>query len=129
MLSDDDVVAHRQAKPCTFARGLGREEWIEYFLFYLVRDARAVIANTDFNLVSKILRHSGKRRFETFTGLRFSFRRGVEPVRYDIEQDASDLLGIDVSHADGRIEIALEGDTEACLFCPGTVIGQVQALI
>jgi len=28
----DDVVAHRQAKPGTFARGLGREERIEYFL-------------------------------------------------------------------------------------------------
>ena len=27
MLFDDDVVAHRQAKPGTFAGGLGREEW------------------------------------------------------------------------------------------------------
>jgi hypothetical protein len=38
-------------------------------------------------------------------------------------------LRIDISHADGRTEIALEGDTEACLLCSRTVIGQVQALI
>jgi hypothetical protein len=35
----DDVVAHRQAKPGTFARGLGCEERIEYFLFDSFWDA------------------------------------------------------------------------------------------
>jgi hypothetical protein len=50
----DNVVAHRQAKPGTFARGLGCEERVEYFLFDLFRDAGAVIANTDFNLVSEV---------------------------------------------------------------------------
>ena len=99
MLLEDDVVAHRQAKPGTFARGLGREEWIEYFLFDIVRDASSIIANTDFNLVSKVLRRSSKRRLEIFTGLRFSFRRRVEPVRYDIEQDARDLLRVDFCHS------------------------------
>jgi hypothetical protein len=36
----DDVVAHRQAKPGTFARGLGREKRVEYLLFDLIWDAR-----------------------------------------------------------------------------------------
>jgi len=85
MLLDDDVVAHRQAEPRSFTGGLSREEWIEYFLFDLVRDARAVIANTDFNLVSKVLRRSCKHRLKASAGLRFSSRRGVKPVRYDIE--------------------------------------------
>ena len=38
-------------------------------------------------------------------------------------------MRIDISHADGWIEVALEGDTEAGLLCSCTVIGQVQALI
>ena len=94
-----------------------------------LRNAGAVIANTDFNLISKVLRRSDKHRLEAFTGFRFSFHRGVEPVRYDIEQDARDLLRIDIRDADGRIEIALEGDTETCLFRPGTVVREVQALL
>jgi hypothetical protein len=49
MLFHDDVVAHRQAKPGTFARGFGRKEWIEYLRFDLFRDTGSIVANTDFN--------------------------------------------------------------------------------
>jgi hypothetical protein len=94
MLLYDDVVAHRQAKPGTFARRLGREKWVKYFVFDPVRDARPIIANTDLNLVSEVLRRSGKHWLETVTGFRFSFRCRVEPIRYEIEQDSRDLLRI-----------------------------------
>src|ERR1019366_3440712 len=40
-----------------------------------------------------------------------ALRRGVESIRYQIEQDPRDLLRIDIGHADGRIEIALKNDT------------------
>jgi hypothetical protein len=82
----DDVVAHRQPKPGTFARGFGCEERIEYFLFDFFRDAGPVIANTDLNLVSEVLRRSRKHWLEAVTGFRFAFRRGVESIRYKIEQ-------------------------------------------
>jgi hypothetical protein len=85
VLLHDDVVAHRQAKPGTFARGLSREERIEYFRFGFFRDASPIIPNTDFNLVSEVLRRSGKYWFEAVTDFRFTFRRGVESVRYQIE--------------------------------------------
>ena len=39
----DDVVAHRHAKPGTLARGLGREERVEYFVSDLFRDAGSII--------------------------------------------------------------------------------------
>src|ERR1700722_6912819 len=51
----DDVVAHRQAKPGTFAGRLGREERVEYFILDPFRDAGPVVANADFNLVSEVL--------------------------------------------------------------------------
>jgi len=71
----DDVVAHRQAKPGSLARRFGREERVKYFLFDPFRDASPVIANTDFNLVSEVLRRSGKHRLEAVTGIHFAFRR------------------------------------------------------
>src|SRR5713101_2820847 len=129
VLFHDDVVAHRQAKPGTFARGLGCEKRVEYFLFDLFGEAGPVIANADFNLVSKVLRRSGKYWLEAVTGFRFPFRSSVEPVRYQIEQDSRNLLRIDVCQPDGRIEIALQNDAEACLFCSGAVIREVQAFI
>ena len=109
--------------------GFGCEERIEYFLFDVLRDAGPVIANTDLDLVSEVRGRSGKHWLEGVIGFRFSFRRGVESVRYQIEQDSRDLLRIDISHADGWVEIALQGDTEARFFRSGTVISEVQALI
>jgi hypothetical protein len=81
----DDVVAHRQAKHGTFARRLSREEWVENFLLDPCRDAGSVVANADFNLVSEVLRRSGKHWLEAVTDFRSTFRRGVESVRYQIE--------------------------------------------
>src|SRR6202165_5415848 len=63
----DDVVAHRQAKPGTFAGRLSREEWVENFLLDAFRDAGPVVANADFNLVSEVLRRSGKHWLEAVT--------------------------------------------------------------
>jgi hypothetical protein len=42
-------VAHRETKPGAFARWLGRKERIEHLLFYLGRDARAVVVNANFH--------------------------------------------------------------------------------
>src|ERR1039458_2032751 len=52
----DDVVAHRHAKPGTFARGLGCKKRIEYLLFDLIRDTSTVIANADFDSLAVIFR-------------------------------------------------------------------------
>ena len=58
VLFHDDVVADRQARPGTFARGLGREERVEYLLLDLFRGASPVVANTDFDPVSEVLSFS-----------------------------------------------------------------------
>jgi len=50
----DDVVTHRQAKPGTFARGLGREERIEHLFFHVGGDSGAVVANPDFDGLAEI---------------------------------------------------------------------------
>ena len=70
MLFYDDVVTHRQPKSGAFARRLGREKRVEYFLFDLVRNSGAVVANANFDFVTEILCRSGQRRFEAVTGFR-----------------------------------------------------------
>jgi hypothetical protein len=80
VLFHDDVVAHGQAKPGTFARGLGRKERVEYFFFYFGRDAGAVIADANFELVTEILRRGAQHRFEVVTGFHRAFSRCVESV-------------------------------------------------
>src|ERR1700724_3521480 len=113
MLFHDDVVAHRQAKPGAFTRRFGREERVEYFILDPFRDAGPVVANTNFNLVSETLRRGDKRWLETIAGFRFAFGRGIESVRYQIEQDSRNLLRIDIGHADRWIKIALQSNAKA----------------
>ncbi len=55
MLLHDDVVAHRQAKPGALARRLGGEERIEHLLLHLGRNAGAVVADADFDVVAEVL--------------------------------------------------------------------------
>src|SRR6476661_3956245 len=117
MLFNDNVVAHRQAKPSTFPRRLGCEERVEYFLLDLIRYAGAIIANTDFNLVSQVLGRGEKHRLEPITGFHFAFRCGVESVRYQIEHNSRYLLRKEISHTGGGVEITMQSDIEACLFC------------
>src|ERR1700722_1188277 len=56
VLLDDDIVTHRQTEPGAFAGRLGREERVEHLVPYLGRDADAVVADADFNLVAAIVR-------------------------------------------------------------------------
>src|SRR5271169_772262 len=120
----DDVVAHRQAKPGTFAGRLSREEWVENFLLDPFRDAGPVVANADFNLVSEVLRRSGKHWLEAVTDFRSTFRRGVKSVRYQIEQDPWDFLREEIGFTGVRIEVPFQGDFKTLLLGPCAVIGQ-----
>jgi hypothetical protein len=62
MLADDDVVAHRETKPGTFARRFSPEERIEYLLFYPVRDSGPIVTDANFDLVAEIPRRRCQRR-------------------------------------------------------------------
>jgi hypothetical protein len=99
----DDVVAHRQAKPGTFARGFGREERVEYFVFGTFRDAGPVIANTDFDLVSEVLRRSGKHWLEAVADFHFAFRRCVEANLLDLNLGDPEIIA-------GEVLVNIESD-------------------
>jgi len=62
MLLDDDVVTDREPKSRALSGGFHGEEWIEHFLLHVGRNAVAVVANPNFNVVAKVLGCSGHRR-------------------------------------------------------------------
>jgi hypothetical protein len=113
VLFHNDIVAHRQAKSCAFTRRFRCKERSEYFRFCFGWDPGAVVADANFDRVTEILRHSGKRRFEVVNGFHRAFSRCVEAVRYQIEQYPRDLLRINGYHASGRIKIPLHRNIEA----------------
>ena len=53
MLLDHDIVAEREAEPGAFAGGLGGEERIEHLRLHLVGNPGSVVANGDFDAVSR----------------------------------------------------------------------------
>ena len=54
MLLDNDVMSYRKAEPRSSTGRLGGEERIEYLLFYIGRDTKAVITDTDFHRAAKV---------------------------------------------------------------------------
>jgi hypothetical protein len=52
VLLDDDIVTNREAKASAFSGWLGRKERIENLLFYVGRNASAVVADPDFHTVA-----------------------------------------------------------------------------
>jgi hypothetical protein len=66
MLLDNDVVTNRETKPGAFTSRLGCEERVEYFLFDVGRDARAVIPYPDFHPIAEAFL-SGDLALSSFT--------------------------------------------------------------
>jgi hypothetical protein len=60
MLFDNDVVTNGQAESSALPGGFSREEWIEHLLFYIGRNAGAVVANPDLYAVAEVLGGSRK---------------------------------------------------------------------
>src|SRR5665213_2955141 len=54
VLFHDDVVTHRQSEPGAFTRRLGRKERVEHLFLHLGRNAGAVVANPDFDMVTEV---------------------------------------------------------------------------
>src|SRR6202040_2888521 len=62
VLLDDDVVTDGQAKPSAFTGGLRRKERAKQLLLHLGRNAGAVVAYPDFDLVTEVLGRRRQRR-------------------------------------------------------------------
>src|SRR5262245_61355874 len=92
MLLHDDVVAHGKAKSRAFAGRLSSEKRIEYLLFYLGRNARAVVADTNFHRIAKTLRRSQQRWLKPCVTIAAALSCSIKTVRDQIKKCTRDLL-------------------------------------
>ena len=122
-------MAHGQAEAGALARRLGGEERIEHPLLHLGRNSRAIVADPDLDLVAEILGCRAQGGLEVPACALLALGRGVEPVRDQVEQDARDLLRIEVYHAGGGIERARERHVERGPFGARAVIRQIEAFL
>src|SRR5256885_15823159 len=82
VLLDNNVEAQRKPETGALARGFGSEEWVEHLLPHLGRNARAVIANSDFDAVTEVSGRGGKRRLKTSEAIfRLSVHFRIKTVR------------------------------------------------
>src|SRR5438128_261300 len=105
MLLDDDVVAQREAEPGAFARGFGLKERIEHLCLYFSRNAGSIVANDDLDARPQVARRSLHSRLVGSVGLALlALGRRVESVGNQVENDARDLLRIEIGRAGRGIE-------------------------
>jgi hypothetical protein len=81
VLLDNDVMRHGEAEPCPFSSRFSSEEGIEHLLSHLGRDAGTVVANTDFDGLTKVPGGSSEDGLEGLVAcLDFAPGRGIEAV-------------------------------------------------
>src|SRR6185312_6230099 len=105
MLFDDDVVADREPETGALARGFGCKEWIENLVLQIRRDAGAVVADADLNLVAAVSGGGAQGRL-IVTTIRpcLTLDCRIEPVGDQVQQNPGDVLREDVGLAGSRIE-------------------------
>src|SRR5262245_57632474 len=92
MLLNDYVVADREPEPGAFAGWLGGEERVEYFVPDLCRDAGAVVADSNLHLLAQATCGCRQSRLEAVASLVPAPGCGIEPIRDQVQEHASDLL-------------------------------------
>src|SRR5262249_35292445 len=108
MLLGYNVVADREPKPGAFASRLGSEKGLEQFLSDLRRNARAVVAHTNFDPGTDIARSHFKARPKVplVTG-RAALVGRIESIPEQVEEHTRHVLRHELNGYDAAIEIAL----------------------
>src|SRR5260370_9341820 len=123
MLLDDNVVAQRETKTRSFARGLRRKEGIEHLFPNLGRNAAAAVTDPDLHAVAEVFGCGSEGGLITIVvGLALTLRRSVETVGNQIQKHPCDFLRKHVNLTGVGIKGPLQGDVEAWLLGSRSVI-------
>src|SRR5262249_11089949 len=130
MLLDDDVMADRKTKPRPFASRLCCEERIEHPFFHFRQNSVAIVSNPDFDAVAEIFCRCRQRRLIAISPIqRLALCCSIKAIRNEVEEDARNLLWIEIGLAGSRIKRSLQGNVEPLFLGPGTVIGEIEAFV
>src|SRR5215471_5056446 len=130
MLFDDDVVADGKAKTSAFSGGLRCEKRVEHLFFHVRRHTGAVVADSDFDTIAKVLgRGRQSRLIVTIIGLCFALGRSIEAVCNQIKKSTPDVLRENVYPTGRRIEGLLELDLKTLRLGPRSVPCKIEAFL
>src|SRR5215469_4561585 len=105
MLLDDDVVADGEAKSCALTGRFGCEERLEHLFFHFWRDTGAVVADSDFHTIAKVLGRGRESRLVVATvSLCYASGRSVEAIYNQIKKGPPNVLRENICPTGGRIK-------------------------
>ena len=105
MLLDNNVVADGEAKTGAFSGRFGREKRVEHLFFYVRRHTGAVVTNSDFYTIAKVLGRGRENRLVVATiSLCSAPGRSIEAVCNQIKKSPPDVLRENVCPTGRRIE-------------------------
>src|SRR5262249_22232567 len=94
------------------------------------RNAEAIVANPDLNIVAKVLcRRRNGRLIASASVLLFALARGIKAVRYQVQESPSDLLRVHIDLTGRRIKRPLHINFEALILGARTMIGKIEAFL
>src|SRR5215468_6207581 len=114
MLLDDDVMTDGKPKPGALSCWFRREERIKHFLPDVSRNAAAVVADSNFHVVTEVPGHRSKSRLVVASRRpRFALCSRVKAIRDQVEQRPRNLSREQSDLAGGRIKRPLQLDRKA----------------
>src|SRR5215468_4493503 len=98
-------MADGKAETSTFSGRLGREKRVEHLFLHVRRHSGAVVADSDFNTVAKVL-GGGRERWLVVATICFcsASARGIEAVCNHIQESPPDVLRENVCLTGRRIK-------------------------
>ena len=130
VLFHDDIVTDREPKTRAFSRGLSREEGVEHLFFYVRRHTGAVVANSDFHTIAKVLGRGRESRLVVATiGLCSAPGRSIKAVCNEIKKSPPDVLRENVCPTGRRIKGLLELDLKTLRLGPRSVPCEIKAFL
>src|SRR5207249_3389081 len=130
MLLDDNVVAQRETKTRSLARGLRRKEGIKDLFLHRGRNASAAVTDPDLHAVAEIFGCGSEGGLITIAiDLGLTLRRRVEAVGNQVQKHPCDFLGKHVDLTSVGIKGPLQGNIEALFLGARPVISEIEAFL
>jgi hypothetical protein len=130
VLFHDDIVADGEAKTRAFSGRFGREKRVEHLFSHVRRHTGAVIVNSDFHTIAKILGRGRESRLVVATiDLCSAPGRSIEAVCNEIKKSPPDVLRENVCPTSRRIKGLLELDLKTLRLGPRSMPGKIKAFL
>src|SRR5262249_38702141 len=117
-----------ETEPGAASRLLGREERMEDPVAQLLRNADAVVANVDLDLVAEIAGRDANQRLVSRNVQQRLLSDGIAGVVRQAQENAAEVLGNQFHRADVRVVVGLDGDFNCLVLRSQALNGKIDLL-